>query len=92
MTRGELGVLNKVLTTNYSKLQKFLKPLQGLNNDFDPQTEADRSSQLCIVASLAKQYSNLKIIGEEGALDLSNVPPGIKYYFFESSARYYINI
>lgn len=32
-----------------------------------------RSSQKCIVASLTKQYSNLKIIGEEGQLDLNNV-------------------
>lgn len=79
MSRGELGVVDKVLhltSKNIARprpnLQKFL---QGLNNDFDPQTEADRSSQKCIVASLLKQYSNLKIIGEEGTQDLSNVPP-----------------
>jgi len=47
---------------------------KGLNSDYDPQTEADRSSQKCIIASLSKQYSNLKIIGEEGSQDLSNVP------------------
>ncbi|CRL01275.1 CLUMA_CG014299, isoform A [Clunio marinus] len=57
MSRGELGVVDK-----------------GLNTDFDPQTEADRSSQKCIIGSLSKQYSKLKIIGEEGATDLSNVP------------------
>lgn len=79
MSRGDLGTLNKVRTTSKtfvkpSNLQKFLKPLQGLNNDFDPQTEADRSAQTCIIASLTKQYSNLKIIGEEGIQDLSNVP------------------
>lgn len=74
MARGELGVIDKVLKLTHSNSQKFLKPLQGLNNDFDPQTEADRSSQQCIIASLTKQYSNLKIIGEEGVTDLSNVP------------------
>lgn len=77
MSRGELGVVDKVLklTKHSNNSQKLLKqPFQGLNNDYDPQTEADRSSQQCIVASLTKQYSNLKIIGEEGATDLSNVP------------------
>lgn len=34
---------------------------------------SSRSSQKCIIASLTKQYSNLKIIGEEGQLDLTNV-------------------
>lgn len=32
----------------------------------DLQTEADRSAQRCIMASLAQQYPNLLIIGEEG--------------------------
>lgn len=83
MSKGELGVVDKVLKLKpslkprSSNLQKFLKTLnlQGVNNDFDPQTEADRSSQECIIASLSKQYSNLKIIGEEGIQDLSNVSP-----------------
>lgn len=83
MSRGELGVVDKVLhltTKNNARprpnLQKFLQPLQSLNSDnSDPQTQADRSSQTCIIASLSKQYSNLKIIGEEGSQDLSNVPP-----------------
>ncbi|XP_028027549.1 3'(2'),5'-bisphosphate nucleotidase 1-like isoform X1 [Bombyx mandarina] len=35
----------------------------------DYQTEADRSAQRCIVASLAAQYPNLKIIGEEDSLE-----------------------
>lgn len=80
MSRGELGVVDKVLLSTQKPnsrptyLQKFLNNLQGLNNDFDPQTEADRSSQKCIIASLAKQYANLKIIGEEGAMDLDSVP------------------
>lgn len=81
MARGELGVVDKVLKNfsqkNQSRPYKNLKTLQGISkDDFDPQTEADRSSQQCIVASLTKQYSNLKIIGEEGAEggDLSTVP------------------
>lgn len=80
MSRGDLGTLNKVCASTITNvkqrsLQKFLTPLQGTKNDFDPQTEADRSAQTCIIASLTKQYSNLKIIGEEGIQDLSNVPP-----------------
>lgn len=46
---------------------------QGKNNDYDPQTEADRSAQQCIIASLSRKYPELKIIGEEGATDLTNV-------------------
>lgn len=82
MARGELGVVDKVLKNLTNKkpsrpnnLPKILKPLQGVSkDDFDPQTEADRSSQQCIIASLTKQYSNLKIIGEEGVTDCSEVP------------------
>lgn len=33
----------------------------------DLQTEADRSAQKCIVASLTQQFPDLVIIGEEGA-------------------------
>lgn len=40
----------------------------------DLQTEADRSVQRCIVASLSKQFPNVKIIGEEGVTDIKNVP------------------
>lgn len=39
----------------------------------DLQTEADRSAQRCIVASLSKLFPNVTIIGEEGQSDL-NVP------------------
>jgi len=39
---------------------------KGLN---DLQTEADRSAQECIVASLAKQFPGVKIIGEEDERD-----------------------
>lgn len=40
----------------------------------DPQTEADRSAQRCIIASLANKFPSIKIIGEEGGSDL-NVSP-----------------
>lgn len=33
----------------------------------DPQTEADRSAQRCIIASLSRQFPNVAIIGEEGS-------------------------
>ena len=39
----------------------------------DLQTEADRSAQKCILASLAAQYPGLKVVGEEGELDMSAV-------------------
>ncbi|XP_037956144.1 3'(2'),5'-bisphosphate nucleotidase 1-like [Teleopsis dalmanni] len=37
----------------------------------DLQTEADRSAQRCIIASLTKEFPNIKIIGEEGGSDLN---------------------
>ncbi|KAH8417890.1 hypothetical protein KR222_007784 [Zaprionus bogoriensis] len=37
----------------------------------DPQTEADRSAQRCIIASLANKFPSIKIIGEEGGSDLN---------------------
>lgn len=40
----------------------------------DYQTEADRSSQKCIIASLAKQFPGICIVGEEGESDLLNIP------------------
>lgn len=40
----------------------------------DLQTEADRSAQNCILASLAKQFPSLKVVGEEGDQDFSKVP------------------
>ncbi|EDV94387.1 3'(2'),5'-bisphosphate nucleotidase 1 [Drosophila grimshawi] len=41
---------------------------KGMN---DPQTEADRSAQRCIIASLAKKFPSIQIIGEEGGSDLN---------------------
>ena len=46
--------------------------LQGFN---DLQTEADRLAQRCIISSLSHRFPNVKIIGEEGQLDLLNVLP-----------------
>jgi 3'(2'), 5'-bisphosphate nucleotidase len=40
----------------------------------DLQTEADRSAQKSIIASLTKSFANVAIIGEEGQTDLSEVP------------------
>jgi len=40
----------------------------------DLQTEADRSAQNCIVASLSKQFPGLTVVGEEGEQDLGSVP------------------
>jgi len=37
----------------------------------DPQTEADRSAEKCIIASLSKKFPSIKIIGEEGGTDLN---------------------
>ncbi|XP_055849153.1 3'(2'),5'-bisphosphate nucleotidase 1 [Episyrphus balteatus] len=37
----------------------------------DLQTEADRSAQRCIIASLSKQFPKINIIGEEGGSDLN---------------------
>ena len=39
--------------------------LQGGVGEYDPQTEADRASQKCIIGSLLKTYPTLQIIGEE---------------------------
>eukprot|EP00092_Neocalanus_flemingeri_P084183 GFUD01105715.1.p1 GENE.GFUD01105715.1~~GFUD01105715.1.p1 ORF type:complete len:316 (+),score=106.80 GFUD01105715.1:115-1062(+) len=40
----------------------------------DLQTQADRSAQDCIIASLAKQFPMLTVVGEEGEQDLTGVP------------------
>ena len=38
---------------------------QGGSGEYDPQTEADRASQKCIIGSLLRMYPALRIIGEE---------------------------
>jgi 3'(2'), 5'-bisphosphate nucleotidase len=40
----------------------------------DLQTEADRSAQKCIIASLTNSFANVCIIGEEGKTDLTDTP------------------
>lgn len=40
----------------------------------DYQTEADRSSQKSIIASLSRGFPDICIVGEEGESDLSNIP------------------
>lgn len=37
------------------------------------QTEADRSAQKSIIASLTRKFPNVKVVGEEGSSDLSNI-------------------
>lgn len=39
----------------------------------DPQTEADRKAQQCIVTTLSRLYPNITVIGEEGSLNESEV-------------------
>lgn len=57
-------------TVRAGKIIREVMAHGGLNiidkgkNDF--QTEADRSAQRCIIASLSHQFPNITIIGEEG--------------------------
>jgi len=47
---------------------KFNKQVAGAQQGatiYDPQTEADRSSQLCIISSIQKQFPKVHILGEE---------------------------
>lgn len=53
MQTGQLGVIDKA----------------GVGENFDPQTEADRSAQNVIIGSLSNQYPGLCIIGEEEDCD-----------------------
>ena len=46
----------------------FIYFYQGVN---DPQTEADRRAQQCIIGSLMKQFPRITIIGEENLVDQS---------------------
>merc|ERR1712059_46913 len=52
----------------------------------DLQTQADRSAQNCIVASLARQYPGLAVVGEEGEQDLSGVPAAWVVEGFDKAA------
>ncbi len=60
-----------------------MRPAQGVD---DPQTEADRRAQRCIVGHLQRQFPRLRIIGEEDAyLDAANGPAqpsdAVRYLF-----------
>lgn len=71
---GKLGLVQKVRDAVYLQVPPPLLPrlhlpyctfsncTQGYD---DPQTEADRRAQRCIVASLSSQFPNITIIGEE---------------------------
>ena len=71
---GKLGLVQKVRDAVYlqvpppsspastSLIALSLTVTQGYD---DPQTEADRRAQRCIVASLSSQFPNITIIGEE---------------------------
>lgn len=49
----------------------------------DLQTEADRSAQRCIIASLSQQFPDVTIIGEEGPSDPSDeVCHATEYYTY----------
>lgn len=61
-------VIRKIMSTG------ALNVVDKGKKDFDPQTEADRKCQQMIIGSLSKHYKNLKIIGEEGAEDLTKIP------------------
>lgn len=50
----------------------------------DYQTEADRSAQRCIVASLAAQYPKVNIIGEEDG------PDEVRHFTDPSVGKYLI--
>ncbi|KAK3749467.1 hypothetical protein QZH41_013433, partial [Actinostola sp. cb2023] len=46
---------------------------EDVTKTFDPQTEADRVAQKCIIGSLLQQYPGLKIVGEEEGLDINDL-------------------
>ena len=74
MSTGKLGVVDKVSGSNISlgrvtiyklscsHLDVLYFYIQGGN---DPQTEADRKAQRCIVASLTKRFPGIRVEGEE---------------------------
>lgn len=73
MSSNQLNIVEKV--SNCVHLISYQSPNYPLplQSHRDYQTEADRSSQKCIIASLAKQFPGICIVGEEGESDL-NVP------------------
>lgn len=57
----------------------------------DYQTEADRSSQKCIIASLAKHFPEICIVGEEGETDLNAVSSDWLVSNFETDCGFLAN-
>lgn len=81
MSKGELGIVEKVIAYRYSLMtlpqRIFYQPKTNcptFQSKNDLQTEADRSAQRCIIASLSKQFPQVNIIGEEGESDLNDIP------------------
>lgn len=80
MTPSLLARLMAISATSVARAGKIIRDVlsegqlniveKGKN---DLQTEADRSAQKCIIASLSKKFPNITIIGEE-AISNDNVP------------------
>ncbi|KAJ8924362.1 hypothetical protein NQ315_007158 [Exocentrus adspersus] len=69
MSGGDLAIVQKRQSVSVSRSVCFNYMvsilMQGLGHN-DLQTEADRSAQRCIIASLSQQFPDVTIIGEEG--------------------------
>ena len=64
-THNELYSISVFFILDNVSKNDFFFPYQGDSGQFDPQTEADRAAQKCIIGSLLKIYPTLQIIGEE---------------------------
>ena len=62
---GAKGVRCSVLTSSSPSPTSLIALSLTVQGYDDPQTEADRRAQRCIVASLSSQFPNITIIGEE---------------------------
>lgn len=76
MAKGQLNIVDKVVNifrsnrqVSFSHTYLFQPKLEGI------QTEADRTSQKSIIASLVKEFPGVCVIGEEGEEKDLNVPP-----------------
>ncbi|XP_001630227.2 3'(2'),5'-bisphosphate nucleotidase 1 [Nematostella vectensis] len=58
LKKGELGIIDKSAAGS---------------GKFDPQTEADRAAQRCIIGSLLVQFPSLRIVGEEEGIDANDL-------------------
>ena len=73
MSSNQLNIVEKVRIPGHVP-RRFLSDKFCIQSPRDYQTEADRSSQKCIIGSLAKQFPDVCIVGEEGESDLNNIP------------------